>query len=124
MTRIFTVPFSLAVPAAATYNQASTILTNLTSLIGAYLIFPSGTGNAMQYRFYEAPSKPTNPLIAPSGKPIGRDFIDDPFYVGDGIAYPVMWQETPADSNECIIIAVTNNSTITLNAQALVTLAQ
>ena len=78
----------------------------------------------LQYRFYEQRSAPTNTLVMPSGLPIGRDFIQDPFYVGDGIAYPVMWQETPNSPNEIIVFAAQNNSTITLAANALVTLAQ
>jgi hypothetical protein len=122
--RAFTVPYYIQVPASSVGNQSSLTLTGITSIVGAYLIFPPGTGGQLQYRFYEMRSGPTQSNIQPSGQQIGRDLINDPFYVGDGIAYPILWQLIPQFTNEVIVFAATNNSPITLNAQALVTVKE
>ena len=117
-------PLTVTVPAGSVYNVSSNVISGLTKVIGAVMIFPTGTSNLLYYQFLENPSKPTSTNILAGGLDVAADVQNPALYVGDGVVYPVPWQKTPNAATECIVMNVVNNSGNQLTASAIVWLAQ
>lgn len=124
MTRIFSIPYSFVVPANSSANQSSNIISNIQQLIGAVLIFPPGTGSLLIYQFREASGQPSTTTSQVGGRDINQDYVQNGYYVGDGIAYPVPWQKLPEQTTEVVIMNAINNTGIALTAAAIVWVSQ